>query len=475
MSAKPVILIVDDEKNAREGLARALRRTYEVKLAENGLAALEVLTETAVDVMLSDVRMPGMDGLTLLQRVLALPQPPICIMLTAYGSIELAVDAIKRGAFDFLTKPIHLDHLDHLLKRALRTRDIEQENRDLKQELDSRYGMENIIGQSPAMIPVFETIRQVAASRATVLIQGESGTGKELVAHAIHRLSNRANGPFIAVHCAALSPTLLESELFGHEKGAFTGATEKRKGRFELADGGSLFLDEIGEIDPNTQVKILRVLEERRFDRVGGQLTIDTDTRLIAATNRDLRQMVNQGSFREDLFFRLYVVVITMPPLRERKEDIPLLIQHMIKLVSRDNEKDIESISPDAVQVLSRYDWPGNVRELRNAVERMVVMARGRKLTVRDIPEEIRQASERNPSDLHPTGLNLADKEKYTIIQALKQNGGNRTKAAVQLGISRRTLHRKLHEYNLIEDQLVEPRRSLSSATDAGEDHGNTL
>ncbi|MCB1102079.1 MAG: sigma-54-dependent Fis family transcriptional regulator, partial [Kiritimatiellae bacterium] len=260
MSAKPVILIVDDEKNAREGLARALRRTYEVKLAENGLAALEVLTETAVDVMLSDVRMPGMDGLTLLQRVLALPQPPICIMLTAYGSIELAVDAIKRGAFDFLTKPIHLDHLDHLLKRALRTRDIEQENRDLKQELDSRYGMENIIGQSPAMIPVFETIRQVAASRATVLIQGESGTGKELVAQAIYHHSSRSSAAFRAINCAAIPDTLLESEIFGHERGSFTGAESRRIGKLEQANGGTLFLDEVGDMSPLTQAKLLRVL-----------------------------------------------------------------------------------------------------------------------------------------------------------------------------------------------------------------------
>ncbi|HMP73578.1 MAG TPA: sigma-54 dependent transcriptional regulator [Kiritimatiellia bacterium] len=461
MKNKPVILIVDDEKNSREGLARALRRQHEVLLAEGGTSALDILQSRHVDILLSDVRMPGMDGLTLLQRTLALPHPPVCIMLTAYGSVELAVEAMKRGAYDFLTKPIHLDRLDILLKRALHTRDIEQENRQLHEQLDSKYGLGNIIGSSPAMQEVFDTIKLVAASRASVLIQGESGTGKELVAHAIHRLSPRARGPFVAVHCAALSPTLLESELFGHEKGAYTGATERRRGRFELADGGTLLLDEIGEIDLNTQVKILRVLEQRTFERVGGQETIETDTRLIAATNRDLKAMVQNHTFREDLFFRLYVVVITIPPLRDRREDIPHLVQHFLKQSADENNRSIEGLSPDAMNLLLDYPWPGNVRELRNAIERMVVLSRNDRLTLRDVPSDLRAqtiplsgtpAPEKNP-------LSLAHAERSMIVKALKANQGNRTLAARQLGISRRTLHRKLLELKEDNPQDIPPGR----------------
>lgn len=454
MTAKPVILIVDDEKNAREGLSRALQRTHEVLLAENGQRALDILRSRTVDIMLSDVRMPGMDGLTLLQRALAQPHPPIAIMLTAYGSIELAVESMKHGAYDFLTKPINLDRLDILIKRVLRSRDVEQENRSLHEQLDAKFGMENIIGASAAMQEVFDTIKQVADSRATVLIEGESGTGKELIAHAIHRLSGRSKGPFVAVHCAALSPTLLESELFGHEKGAFTGATERRRGRFEMADGGSLFLDEIGEIDAAIQVKILRVLEERNFERVGGQETIETDTRLIAATNRNLRSMMQAGKFREDLFYRLFVVVITIPPLRERREDIPALIQHFLKISARENGREIDSVTPDALQAMNAYPWPGNVRELRNAVERMVVLSRGNRITLRDLPQEIREfqpagAAARTAWSTGAPPLSIDEAEKNLIIKALKTTGGNRTKAAAQLGISRRTLHRKLNEYHL--------------------------
>ena len=461
MSKKPSVLIVDDEKNAREGLARALQRGYTTLIAENGQRALEILSTHSVDAMLSDVRMPGMDGLVLLQRVLALPQPPVCIMLTAYGSIDMAVEAMRRGAYSFMTKPINLDQLDMTLKQAIRSHAVEQENRSLKQQLNAKFGLENIIGQSPAMQEVFDTIKQVADSRATVLVEGESGTGKELVAHAIHRLSTRSKGPFIAVHCAALSEHLLESELFGHEKGAFTGATERRRGRFELADGGSLFLDEIGEIDAAIQVKILRVLEERRFERVGGQETIETDTRLIAATNRDLRAMMEKGEFREDLFFRLFVVAIRMPPLRERMEDIPLLIDHFLKISARENNREIDVITPDALQALQSYSWPGNVRELRNAIERMVVLSRNRRITLRDLPPEIREPQPRpaaggggSASSVRPVAgasLSMEDAERNAITQALQACNGNRTRAAKQLGISRRTLHRKLNEYGLHE------------------------
>ncbi len=444
---KPLVLVVDDEKNSREGLARALQRTYDVRLAENGQRALEILANEAVDVVLSDVRMPGMDGLTLLQRAIARSPAPVCIMLTAYGSIELAVEAMRRGAYDFMTKPINLDRLELVLKRALESRALETENRALREQLDARFGLENIVGQSPALQEVFDTIRQVAQSRATVLIQGESGTGKELVAHALHRLSPRSKGPFIAVHCAALSETLLESELFGHERGAFTGATERRRGRFELADGGTLFLDEIGEIDSALQVKILRVLEERRFERVGGQETVDVDVRLVVATNRDLKKMVEEGTFREDLFYRLDVVAIRLPPLRDRVGDLPLLVDHFLSVFAAENGKKIDGITPEALQALSGYDWPGNVRELRNMVERMVVLSRGDRLTLRDVPMHVRGGADVTS----PRGgaLSLEANEKQMIIRALKANGGNVTRAAAELGISRRTLHRKLNEYGL--------------------------
>ena len=452
---KPSILIVDDEKNAREGLARALQRTYDVQLADHGAKALELVGSQHFDVVLSDVRMPGMDGLTLLQRILARTPQPVVIMLTAFGSIELAVEAMKRGAYDFMTKPINLDRLEMLLQRALRSREVETENRELHEQLNKKFGLESFVGTSLAMQEVYDTIKQVAPSRATVLITGETGTGKELVAHAIHRLSPRAKSPFVAVHCAALSETLLESELFGHEKGSFTGAAERRRGRFELADGGTLFLDEIGEINPATQVKILRVLGERNFERVGGNETIDTDVRLIAATNRDLEQMVAQGKFRQDLFFRLDVVAIRLPPLRERAGDIPLLIQHYLAEFAAENAKKIESISPDAMDLLTAYSWPGNVRELVTAVERMVVLARGDKLTVRDLPVNIRENTANTArvslSAVKGGALSINDAERQLIVRALELHKGNVTKAAIELGISRRTLHRKLNEYGLRE------------------------
>lgn len=450
---KPMLLVVDDEKNAREGLARALQKNYEVLLADNGQRALDVLESRPVDVLLSDVRMPSMDGLTLLQRALARSPQPVCIMLTAYGNIETAVEAMRRGAYDFMTKPINLDQLELALKRALRSRDLEAENRRLHEQLDERFGLESLIGTSPAMQEVFDTVRQVAPARTTVLVEGESGTGKELVAHAIHRMSPRARGPYVAVHCAALSPTLLESELFGHEKGAFTGATERRRGRFEMADGGTLFLDEIGEIDPATQVKILRVLEERTFERVGGQETVEVDVRLITATNRDLKKMVEEGKFREDLYYRLYVVAVKLPPLREREGDLPLLIQHFVNEFAQENGKKLDGITPDAVAALMAYRWPGNVRELRNVIERMVVLSRGERLTVRDVPSAVRAELPPETPGAAPRGgaLSLEESERAMIARALRAHDGNVTKAAVDLGISRRTLHRKLNEYGLRE------------------------
>ena len=450
---KPVILIADDEKNTREGLARALQRHYEVRLAEDGRRALEVLDQQPVDIVLSDVRMPGMDGLTLLSRVLARQPQPLVILLTAYGTVETAVEAMKRGAYDFLTKPVNLDQLDLKLKQALRSREVELENRTLHEQLDKKFGMDKILGNSPPMQEVFDIIRQVAPTRATVLIEGESGTGKELVARAIHQIGPRAQGPFIPVHCAALSKTLLESELFGHEKGSFTGATERRQGRFEMADGGTLFLDEIGEIDPAVQVKILRVLEEHKFERVGGSDMLEVDVRLLAATNRDLKKMVAEGQFREDLFFRLYVVNVHLPPLRERTGDLPLLAQQFLREFAAENQKPVAGLTPDALDLLAAYHWPGNVRELRNVLERMVVLARGAKLTVRDLPANIRELAGGKPAGSEwGQDLTLAAAEKQLIIQALKRNAGSRTLAAQQLGLSRRTLHRKLNEYGLREN-----------------------
>jgi DNA-binding NtrC family response regulator len=450
MDKKKTILIVDDEKNTREGLARALKRSYAVHTAESGAAALQILSVNHVDVMLSDLRMPVMDGMTLMQRALANSPELVCILLTAYGSVETAVDAMRHGATDFLTKPVNLKELELVLERVLRSRQAETENRQLHEQLDSKFGMENFIGNSPQMQEVFDTLRQVAGSRATVLVQGESGTGKELVAKAIHRLSSRNKAVFVPVHCAALSSTLLESELFGHEKGAFTGAAERRKGRFEMADGGTLFLDEIGEIDSSVQVKILRALEERKFERVGGTETVEVDTRLVAATNRNLKQMVVDGEFREDLYYRLYVVVITLPPLRDRTGDVPLLLKHFLDEFNRENGREIDGFSPEAMDLLNAYGWPGNVRELRNAMEQMVVLSRGKRIGVRDLPAHIRESEGAGAAVSVGSGT-LEDLEKQAIAQTLKACGGNRTRAAEQLGISRRTLHRKISEYGFEE------------------------
>jgi len=448
VSSRPVILIVDDEKNTREGLVRALRGEYAVAEAENGQRALEWLETHAADVVLTDLRMPGLDGMALLSRLLGRDSKPTVILLTAYGSVETAVEAMKRGAYDFLTKPVNLDRLDLLLRRALGERQLGAENRRLKAQLDSKYGFENIIGTSPAMQEVFETIRQAAPTRATVLIQGESGTGKELVARALHQCSPRRDGPFVPVHCAALAPTLLESELFGHEKGAFTGALERRRGRFELADGGTLFLDEIGEIDAALQVKILRVLEERKFERVGGTETVSVDVRLVAATNRDLRARVAEGSFREDLFYRLHVVNLTLPPLRARDGDVVLLAQHYLKTLAEENGKPPVAISPEAMDVLQAYPWPGNVRELRNVIERMVVLGSGERLVAADLPAAVRDGAG-GLALASRAGRVLRDAERQLIAEALRRHRNNRTKAAQDLGISRRTLHRKLNEFGL--------------------------
>src|SRR5213082_638183 len=380
---QPTILIVDDEKHTHDGLRRLLEDQYDVYVAEDIGGAISVLERETVDLLLTDLRLGGEDGMQLIDRALKMPHPPVCIMMTAYGSVDTAVEAMKRGAYDLVTKPLNLDKVEILIARALQSRRMEQENRTLRQQIDERFGLENILGESLALHEVLDTIRQVAPSSANVLIEGESGTGKELAAHAIHNLSRRNQAKFVVVHCAALSPTLLESELFGHERGAFTGAHERRIGRFEQANGGTIFLDEIGEIDPSTQVKLLRVIsEERAFERVGGNQMLRADVRLIAATNKNLEQLVREGKFRDDLFFRLNVVRITMPPLRDRKEDIPVLVRGFVRHFAKQNEKPLVDVEPDAMDALLAYNWPGNVRELRTAIEHGVVMASGPKVAV---------------------------------------------------------------------------------------------
>ena len=456
------ILVVDDEKHTRDGLRRLLEDEYDIYVAEDIGGAMSVLDRESVDLLLTDLRLGNEDGMQLIERALKMAHPPVCIMMTAYGSVDTAVEAMKRGAYDFVTKPLNLDKVEILIARALQSRRVEQENRTLRQQIDERFGLENILGDSLALHEVLDTVRQVAPSSANVLIEGESGTGKELAAHAIHNLSRRNKAKFVVVHCAALSPTLLESELFGHERGAFTGAHERRIGRFEQASGGTIFLDEIGEIDASTQVKLLRVMgEQRAFERVGGTQTLRADVRIIAATNKNLDQLVRDGKFREDLYFRLNVVRITMPPLRARKEDIPLLVRYFLRHFSKANEKQVTEITTDAMNALLTYDWPGNVRELRTAIEHGVVMAHGPKVTLRDLPGALRQRAGSGTfaasETAHP--LNLAATEKRLITQAMAATKGNITAAAKQLGISRRTLHRKLNE---IREEKSETRISKS-------------
>ena len=444
---KKTILIVDDEKNTREGLRGSLEENYEVYVAADQVGAQAVMETEAVDLLLTDLRLGAESGMDLLDWALRESVAPTVIIMTAYGTVDAAVEAMKHGAYDFVTKPVNIDRLELLIKRALHGSEIERENVQLREQIDKRFGLESFVGDSPAMTEALDVIRQVAPSRATVLISGESGTGKELAAHAIHQLSPRRRGPFVAVHCAALSPQLLESELFGHEKGAFTGAGERRIGRFEQAAGGTLFLDEIGEIDAAPQVKILRVLGERSFERVGGNKPMAADVRLVAATNRDLAAMVAGGTFREDLFFRLNVVQLRMPPLRDRREDIPLLCLHFLRETAKDNGKPFRELTGEALKCLAACDWPGNIRELRAAIEHGVVMAGGSKITLRDLPAGIRATTEAGAAPRGPLPLNLVETELSLIRRALDECRGNRTLAAEKLGISRRTLHRKLREH----------------------------
>jgi DNA-binding NtrC family response regulator len=454
------VLIVDDEKNTREGLRRSFEDEFEIYVAADINGALSILKSEPVDLMVTDLRLGAENGMDLIERALQMPHPPICIMMTAFGSVDTAVEAMKRGAYDYVSKPLNIDELELLIKRALRSRHLEVENQALKTQVEKRFSVSNIIGRAAVMEPVFDMIRQVAPSRATVLIEGESGTGKELVAKAIHQLSGRPKAKLVTVHCAGLNRNVMESELFGHEKGAFTDARTARVGYFEAANGGTLFLDEIGEIDAPTQVKLLRVLGERTIQRVGSSKTIEIDVRLITATNRDLAKMVAEGTFREDLYYRLNVVKIHMPPLRERREDIVLLADAFLKEFAEENAKPVRELTTDAIQCLIEHPWPGNVRELRTAIEHGVVMSPGPKITLRHLPASIRGGAAAQiplkpiaasgPVALpSPTDLNLAAMEERMIHEALNRTGGNRTEAATLLGLSRRTLQRRLREIGL--------------------------
>ena len=443
---KPNLLIVDDEQNTREGLELALEDKFEVFLASGPEEAFHAMDAEKFEVVLTDLRMSGQSGMSVIDFAINHPSSPICIMMTAYGEVDVAVEAMKRGAFDFLSKPVNLEKLELLIKRGLEEKELKKENTNLHERLDKKYSFHGILGKSPALEKILEKIQLVGPSKATVLLSGETGTGKELVAQSIHQNSDCSRGPFVPVHCAALPANLLESELFGHEKGAFTGATERRIGRFESADGGTLFLDEIGEIDASTQVKLLRFLESKAIERLGSSKTIEIDTRLVCATNRDLQAMTRKGEFRDDLFYRLNVVSLDLPPLRERGDDVVILVDHFLALFAQENGFEKPTLTIESLEVLKSYSWPGNIRELRNFCENLVVLKRGSEVTPYDLDPRFSLDTEDGDdmSNPAPSSLSVEENEKRLLRNALVRANGNRTKAAELMGISRRTLHRKL-------------------------------
>jgi len=455
MKEKNSILIVDDDPAHRTMLWTLLTGWgYAISEADDGSTAIEKARQKAYDLILMDIRMIRVSGLEALTEIKALnPAIPVIIM-TAYSSVETAVKALKSGAYDYLTKPLDFDELRLTMERAMEHTHLKEENRALREALGNHFDRRNIIGRSVAMEKVLETVAQVAPSEATVLITGESGTGKEMIAGAIHFNSPRKEGPFVKINCAAITETLLESELFGHEKGAFTGAHKRKEGKFRQAHGGSLFLDEISEMSLAMQVKLLRVLQEREVTRVGGEEVIKVNVRMVAATNRDLMEQISEGKFREDLYYRLNVVTIKIPPLNGRKEDIPLLAQHFLEIFCSRNNKEIKGFTPQAMDRLLRYDWPGNVRELMNAVERGVVLSRSEYLDIEDLPlitatEE--PDGEGLPEEGIPANLPLDEVEKASILKTLEATGGNKSEAARRLGITRKTLHKKLKSYGVME------------------------
>jgi two-component system, NtrC family, response regulator AtoC len=455
MNIHPTILVVDDEENTRRGLKSFLEmHEYEVSLAKDAYEALDVIKMDNPDIVLTDVRMPEINGLQLLAKIKEISPETIVIMVTAYGSVEDAVKAIQSGAYHYLSKPINTDELIEILKKAVSRKRLEQENKDLKVQLDEKYEFGKIVYTSKKMQDIIDTVEQVAPTNASVLIEGESGTGKELIARLIHARSARKNEAIVPVHCASLTDTLLASELFGHEKGAYTGAFERKIGRFEKAHKGTLFLDEIGEVKEDMQVKLLRVLQEGEFERVGGTKTIKVDIRLISASNKNLKDEIKSGRFREDLFYRINVVSIPLPPLRERREDIEALVEYYIRHYSSVNHKKITGISNEALKALIDYNWPGNVREVRNVVERMVVLARGDSLDISNVPADIRDFSMRSIVSDQSGGsqhshASIRDMEKDMIERTLKEMNGNKSKVAKKLGISRRTLYRKIDDFKI--------------------------
>jgi DNA-binding NtrC family response regulator len=464
MSKSGRILVVDDEVNARTALAELLRdEGYDVETAADAFKALGKHEAFAPHVVITDLKMPGMDGLELMKKLRALDDAPAVIVMTAFGEVTTAVEAMRAGAIDYLVKPVNFEELLVVLARVLERAKLERETRELRQRVKSRVAPENIVGGAPAMQAVFEVIDQVAPSRATVLITGESGTGKELVANAIHQRSTRADKPFIKLHCAALAESLLESELFGHEKGSFTGAMARKDGRFSLADGGTLFLDEIGEISPSVQVKLLRFLQEHEFERVGGTQTIKVDVRVIAATNKNLAEEVKHGKFREDLYYRLNVVTLDMPPLRARRTDIPVLANFFLDRYAKENDKKLDGFASQTLDMLSHYDWPGNVRELENAIERAAVLAKGPLVEPTNLPANIRPVAAPTGAPTIP-GATMADIERYAILETLKATGGSTSRAAKILGVSTRTIQYRLHEYN------EAPRSAVASVQADDED-----
>jgi DNA-binding NtrC family response regulator len=439
------ILIVDDEESVRDSLYNwFVDDGYQVECAENAKQALSMLDEKNFDIVLADIKMPGMDGMEMHRRIRALGREPVVIIMTAFASVDTAVQALKDGAFDYVTKPFDPDDLSHLIRNAATQVALKAENLSLKEKITSLVDVEDIVGESAPLRKVLEEVERVANSNSSVIITGESGTGKELVARAIHSNSPRKYFPLVSVHCGALTESLLESELFGHEKGAFTGASFNRKGRFEMADGGTIFLDEIGTISPKMQIELLRVLESKTFVRVGGNKEITSDFRVICATNRDLKEMVKNGKFREDLYYRLNVVNIRIPPLRERIEDIPLLVQHFIAKYCTSMSRDMISIEPAAMKHLEMFDYPGNVRELENMIERAIVVGNGTVIRLRDLPmgkEVISNSIE-----------SLNDLEKKHIAKILDKYGWNITKSAKALDVDRATLYNKIKKYQLKQD-----------------------
>lgn len=443
------ILTIDDEENIRNGLADNFElEGYEVKQAANGAEGLDLIAQGGIDLVITDLRMDGISGSEVVKRVTTeYPGIPI-IVLTGHGSIDDATAALKAGAFDFLTKPLDLDHLNKIVKNALQGKILAEQNRELQEKLLKNQSPDEMIGKSDSLNRVRQMISKAAPTKASVLITGESGVGKELVAHAVHEQSDRAKGPFVVVHCAALSETLIESELFGYEKGAFTGAETLHKGRFELASGGTIFLDEIGEVNLATQVKLLRVLQEHVFERVGGEKSVEVDVRVVAATNRNLEDEVKAGRFREDLFYRLNVVRIEMPSLRERMDDIPLLMHSFLREFNIENKKNIKGFDKASKSAMIKYSWPGNIRELKNAVESAVVMCTGDEIKMEDLPRSLRTQDEEKVISI-PIGITMDEAEKIIIQENLAANKGNKSRTADILGIGRKTLHRKLEELNI--------------------------